>query len=97
MNRDQGALGEDLPEEPDPAELVEPEIAWTGLPAFHPAAPREVRLVLTFDTEEERDQLVEQIEVVIAKKTGPTWSAWWPPRDREDLSALRFDFGEGPG
>ncbi len=68
-------------------------IEWRGLPEFR-AVTRDVRLVLSFDTEAERDQLVAQLGVTISKKTGPTWSAWWPPRDREDLASLRFDFGE---
>lgn len=67
-------------------------IEWTGLPAFHPAPKREDRLVLSFETAAARDELVEQLGLVIAKKTGKTWSAWWPPREREDLAALRFDF-----
>jgi hypothetical protein len=66
-------------------------IEWAGLPAFH-AVTRDTRLVLSFDTPEQRDELIAKLELVIAKKTGPTWSAWWPPRDREDLTALRFDF-----
>lgn len=67
-------------------------IEWRGLPEFRPVT-RDVRLVLSFDAESDRDQLVDQLGLVISKKTGPTWSAWWPPRDREDLASLRFDFG----
>jgi hypothetical protein len=67
-------------------------VEWRGLPEFRPVT-RDIRLVLSFDTAEERDRLVEQLGLVISKKTGTTWSAWWPPRDREDLAALRFDFG----
>jgi hypothetical protein len=80
----------------DEAELNAP-VEWAGLPAFHPAPERNIQLMLSFETQEERDELIKQIGVVIAKKTGKTWSAWWPPREREDLAALRFDFGdEGP-
>ena len=68
-------------------------VEWRGLPAFVPVT-RDVRLVLTFDDEAGREELIEQLGLVIAKKTGKTWSAWWPPRDRDDLSALRFDFGD---
>jgi hypothetical protein len=75
----------------DGADLNAP-IEWRGLPEFRPAAAREHKLVLTFDTEEARDALIAQLGVVIAKKTGPTWSAWYPPREKEDLAALRFDF-----
>lgn len=82
------------------AEDLNAPIEWRGLPEFRPVT-RDVRLVLSFDTTEDRDRLVVQLGVTISKKTGATWSAWWPPRDREDLASLRFDFGaeaqgEGP-
>jgi len=73
-------------------ETLNAPIEWRGLPEFRPVT-RDVRLVLSFDTLEQRDELIDQLGLVISKKTGPTWSAWWPPRDREDLAALRFDFG----
>jgi hypothetical protein len=65
---------------------------WAGLPAFHPVPERSERLILSFDSAADRDRLVAELGLIIAKKTGPSWSAWWPPREREDLAALRFDF-----
>jgi hypothetical protein len=79
-----------LREEVNEADLNAP-VEWTGLPAFHPAPKREHQLVLTFEDPAKRDDVVRQLGLVIAKKTGPTWSAWYPPRPREDLAALRFD------
>lgn len=88
---DQGALSDgEMSEKRDPTELLEPTLAWRGMPAFKPPPPREVRLVFTFETEADRDRLVKETGVVIAKKTKGTWSAWWPPREREDLSSLLF-------
>lgn len=85
----------------DVAEADNTPLEWRGLPAFIPKAKRP-SLVLAFESEEDRDALLSalarlaEVEVVpIAKKTGPTWSAPWPPREKEDLAALRFDFGEG--
>lgn len=92
VNRDQEALlGSDVGAEDRSDDLNAP-VEWAGLPAFHPAPKRDVQLVLSFESEEDRQRLIDLIEIVIAKKTRGTWSAWWPPRDREDLSALRFDF-----
>jgi hypothetical protein len=68
-------------------------IEWRGLPRFVPKE-KPLSLVLSFDSEEDREQLVEQLGLIIAKRTRGTLSAWWPPREREDLSALRFDFGD---
>jgi hypothetical protein len=66
-------------------------IGWRGLPEFT-RVERDTRLVLTFDTPEERDELIAKLGLILSKKTGTTWSAWWPPRERDDLAALRFDF-----
>jgi hypothetical protein len=63
--------------------------AWRDLPAFHPVGDRNT-LVLSCDTKEERDQLIDQLGVFVAKRTRKTVSAWWRPQ--EDLSSLRFDF-----
>jgi hypothetical protein len=81
------AMGEDRHE----SDLNAP-VEWAGLPVFHPAPERNIQLVVTCESEEDRDALIARLGLVIAKKTGKTWSAWWPPREREDLAALRFDF-----
>lgn len=66
---------------------------WVGLPEFEPAGDR-ITLVVSFDTEEQRDELIEKLELVIAKKRKLTWSAWWPPRELEDLTSVYY--GEEP-
>lgn len=71
-------------------------VEWRGLPRFV-AKDKAPRLVISFDTEEQRDELIAQLSLVLAKKTKSTYSAWWPPREREDLAALRFDFGGNDG
>jgi ParB-like chromosome segregation protein Spo0J len=63
---------------------------WVGLPEFEPIGAR-ISLVLAFDSEEEREALVDQLGLFLAKKTRGTWSAHWPPRPQEDLSSLRFE------
>lgn len=88
--------GEDEPAyvgvELDP--VLNADVEWVGLPRFEAAPSKRPSIVLAFDSEEDRDRLVEQLGLVIAKKTKGTWSAWWPPREKEDLASLRFDFGE---
>lgn len=63
---------------------------WVGMPEFVPGEKR-LQLVLAFDSEEERDALVERLGVTIAKKTRGTWSAWFPPRERADLDSLLYE------
>jgi len=74
-------------------------LEWRGLPSFK-AKAKAPSLVLAFERAEDRDELLRALarlgnvrEVPIAKKTGLAWSANWPPREQEDLAALRFDFG----
>jgi hypothetical protein len=56
--------------------------------------PPPPKLTLEFSDERERDRLVKELGVTIAKKTGPAWSARYPPADREDLASLRFALKE---
>lgn len=69
---------------------------WVGLPEFEPAEER-VTLVIQFESEEDRDRLIDELKLIIAKKMRKTWSAWWPPKARDDLRSLLFDDGEGDG
>ncbi len=64
---------------------------WVGMPDFGQAdAPS--KIVVQFATPEDRDRFMAVIGVeVVAKKTLGTWSIWWPPRDKEDLSSFRFE------
>src|ERR1044072_4733805 len=97
MNHDQGALAQvEMTQEGDPQELLAPTLGWRGMPAFRPADPREHRLVLSFDSAEELEEFIAEHGIIVAKRTKGTVSAWWPPRDREDLSSLRFEIGD-PG
>lgn len=64
-----------------------------GMPEFAPADDRSIRLVISFDSETEREELAEQLELTVHKPGGATaaWAASWPPRPKEDLASLRFE------
>lgn len=49
------------------------------------------RLVLTCDSEAARQDAIAKLQVPVAKATGKTLSARYPPREQEDLSSLRFE------
>lgn len=67
---------------------------WVGLPGYE-ATDRITKLVVNFDTLEERVAFLELIGVeTIHKTTNGVQSVWWPPREREDPSALRFEGAE---
>lgn len=63
---------------------------WRGLPAFCPV-PEQRRVVVRCKTEEDREHLVSKLGVTVNKVTGPTYSAWWPPRGRDDHASLLFE------
>lgn len=64
---------------------------WAGLPEFEGMTPR-IQLTLNFDSEEEREALAGKLGLVTSKPAGEArWSAWWPPREREDPNSLRFE------
>lgn len=63
---------------------------WVGMPGFE-AFTGEPLLMLRFDTDEDRDKLVEQLELKSIQRGKTRWSAWWPPRDQMDMASVRFD------
>jgi ParB-like nuclease domain len=63
---------------------------WAGLPGFE-ASANDRLLVLHFETDKERDEAIGKLGVTISKKTRDTWSAYYPPRPRQDLASLRFE------
>jgi len=50
---------------------------YVGMPEFEPE-PKRITLVLCFDTEEQRQELADKLDLVIAKKQLGLWTAWWP-------------------
>lgn len=54
-----------------------------------PAPPK---LQIEFQHAEEREQLVQQLGVMVDRKfKKQAWATWYPPRGRNDPSALYFD------
>ena len=76
----------------DVAGACAPSREWRGMPAFIPVS-EPPKLTVVVPGEDERTALVDRLGVTIANKTGDAWSAWWPPRGRQDLAALRFEVG----
>ncbi len=62
---------------------------WAGMPEYETEKDRH-RLVLCFDSNEDKEKLIKKLRLTISKKTGMTATAWWPPRDRADLAAVKF-------
>lgn len=64
---------------------------WVGLPGFESPQGKELLLVVHFDDEAGRDELVEKLGMVITRKERLTWSGWYPPREKRDMTSVEFD------
>jgi hypothetical protein len=73
------------------------EWAAAGMPAYVPTGlpTGQFRLLLSFQTDEERKRYVEKAGIIIHKMLKEVWTAPWPPRPRDDINALRFKEKEG--
>jgi hypothetical protein len=66
--------------------------AWAeaGMPEFgNGALP--FKLVISFRSEADRVEFTDKYELRILKREAATWATWWPYREPEDASALRFE------
>jgi hypothetical protein len=64
---------------------------WVGMPEYDEGKGI-VKLVVSFRSETDREQFMTQNGITkISGGWGPTKSAWWPPKDKEDLASLRFE------
>jgi len=66
---------------------------WRGLPGFEARVPPP-QLRIEFTDSVERDSCVRLLGVRVSKKNRESFSAWWPPRGRQDLASLRFEYEE---
>ncbi len=71
-------------------------VSWETLPEMQ-GHGRDVSLVLTFETDAERERFVAGMKL-FAKKDASTqksvWRAWWPPRREDYPGVLSFDLGD---
>jgi ParB-like chromosome segregation protein Spo0J len=67
---------------------------WLGMPGFD-AVGSAPQVALSFKTLEDRDRCMEVLGITnIYRRTAGTWSAWWPNREMDDLSAIRYEVTE---
>jgi hypothetical protein len=67
---------------------------WVGMPEYNAIIPPP-KLIISFESEAERDNFLKWLDqkepTQIMGKNRDTWSMWWPPRDKEDLKALKWE------
>ena len=63
---------------------------WVGMPEF--IAPEDkISVVINFENEAERAEFVEKHEIKVRTKQSKTWTTWYPFRENEDPSSLRYE------
>lgn len=62
---------------------------WVGMPEYEPGAEFS-RLIISFESDEVRDQFVAEYGIQIMKREQNAWSTRWPFEGYEDLQSLRF-------
>lgn len=62
---------------------------WVGMPDYKDGETQ-IKLVITFKSEEDRKAYCKKTGAKIDKIAGLTWSTRWPWTDREDASSVRF-------
>ncbi len=63
---------------------------WVGMPGYE-EGEKPVQLVISFRNEEDRQQFVDRNELVIMGKVRKTWSTWWPEKEVDDASSVKFE------
>lgn len=66
---------------------------WVGMPEYE-AGEKPIQLVVTFRNQADREEFVRISELSITGKNAATWSTWWPERETDDVSAIRFNIGD---
>jgi hypothetical protein len=64
---------------------------WVGMPEYEEGV-RPLQMVVRFRCEEDRQEFIAKmgLENVTTKTNQRIMSAWWPPREDDDLISLRF-------
>jgi hypothetical protein len=63
---------------------------WVGMPEYEPQEQR-WKIVISFDSEEDREAYAEERGMRFIKKESATWMTRHPFEGREDPSSLYFD------
>jgi ParB-like chromosome segregation protein Spo0J len=70
---------------------------WIGMPAYQEPENR-IKLILTFQSLEERQRILDLLEIEHVSNQRWTMTAWWPDRgERQDLKSLLFADEQDPG
>lgn len=64
--------------------------AWAGLPEYDEEG-EQYKVVVNFDSEKDREELINQLKIEHLKKLGKVWSFRWPNRPNDDPGSILFE------
>ncbi len=62
---------------------------WVGMPEYTPGA-NPIRLIVSFDSDEDRARFVDEMKLRVDKTIGSTWSARWPTAPLQHVAGTKF-------
>jgi len=62
---------------------------WVGMPEFEPKEDV-VKIIITFDTEQDREDFNNKYKLQYSAQKGQTWTAKYPYRKQKDLKSLKY-------
>jgi hypothetical protein len=63
---------------------------WVGMPDYEDGETK-LKIVISFRNEQDRKRFAETHGLKIGKKEQASWMTWWPFKERDDLSSVRFE------
>jgi len=63
---------------------------WLGMPDYD-ARENVLKVTISFVNNEDRQQFVEEHGLEVKKSSNATWSGWWPYKEQEDPSSVRYE------
>jgi len=74
----------------DTIEKVDESEEYIGMPDFE-VQDSPFKVTINFATEGDREKFAKEYKMEMVKKTTPTWTTWWPFKDRDDLASVKFE------
>lgn len=63
---------------------------WVGMPDYQ-AKDDPIKIAIQFRSEEDREVFAGLSKLKMGKDGGTTWSCWWPPKENEDISSVKYE------
>ena len=78
----------------DASEIADFDAAaeWVGMPDYE-HGKEAIAVNIQFDNDADRLDFIDKHELEVSMKRQKTWTIWWPPRNRDDVSSLKWDDG----